>query len=514
MSSSKSTGWSQWTCLGLTMDNNKNPLDKYLPKKSDTSQMNLSEKLRHWFKRARLRIRFTFRRLMPPVTKERVADVQMQLRESSTPDFDYYVLVLLSCMIATFGLLIDSAATIIGAMLVAPLMSPILGIGLASIRGDTRLLRDAGAALLRGALLAVLLSVIITLGNRLLPFVSLQDLPPEVLSRTKPTPIDLGVAVAGGLAATFALVQPQLSAALPGVAIATALMPPLCVIGVGIAMGDWEVARGALLLFLTNAVTIAASSTFLFYITGFSLGRKDDGRVIPRSLQISLILTFILLLPLGWQSYIFVQEATLTRDINQVVVQEVERMGGELDSLSWQEDVEQDLLNMEITVLVSNYLSYSDSVELQDAIARNLQRTVQLKINQVNVARLDPLVPPTLTPTDLVLPTITVTPTWTPTATATATLTPTATATYTPTATLTPTPETAVLKDAYTVELLTRPGGPDIGVIRRGEPFIILYGSEIYDGWVWIEIQDQEGRVGWIPQYQVATVTPTETVVP
>ena len=79
---------------------------------------------------------------MPPVSLEQRADVQVQLREASAPDFDYFVLVFLSCMIATFGLLIDSAATIIGAMLVAPLMSPILGIGLASC--DIRIVISKG----------------------------------------------------------------------------------------------------------------------------------------------------------------------------------------------------------------------------------------------------------------------------------------------------------------------------------------------------------------------------------
>lgn len=157
----------------------------------------------------------------------------MQLRESSAPDFDYFVLVFLSCMIATFGLLIDSAATIIGAMLVAPLMSPILGIGLASIRGDTFLLRNAAVALIRGAILAIVLSAVLTRINDWLPFTTLQELPAEVMARIKPSPIDLGVALAGGLAAAFALAQPELSAALPGVAIATALMPPLCEVGVG-----------------------------------------------------------------------------------------------------------------------------------------------------------------------------------------------------------------------------------------------------------------------------------------
>ena len=115
-----------------------------------TPQEEFKQKVIYYLGRLRLRIRFYVRKVLPPVTKERVAEVQVQLRDSSEPDFDYYVLVLLSCVIATFGLLIDSAATIIGAMLVAPLMSPILGIGLASIRGDTKLLQNAAKALGQG----------------------------------------------------------------------------------------------------------------------------------------------------------------------------------------------------------------------------------------------------------------------------------------------------------------------------------------------------------------------------
>ncbi len=494
----------------------KKSLEKHLPKKPNFSEMTFWEKVQYWASRIRLRVRFYWRKVLPPVTRERVSEVQLQLRDSSTPDFDYFVMVLLSCMIATFGLLIDSAATIIGAMLVAPLMSPILGIGLASIRGDTTLLRDAASALLRGALLAVLLSALITWTNDLLPFVSMQDLPNEVLSRTRPSPIDLGVALAGGLAATFALVQPNLSAALPGVAIATALMPPLCVIGVGLASGDWEVAQGATLLFFTNAITIAASSSFLFFATGFSPRRKPGDRALPRSLQIEIVLILILLAPLGWQSYRFVQEASFTREIEQVVREEVENFGAELASLSWQERSDE-VLVMEITVLVSNPLRYSNSVELQNAIARRLQRTVQLKISQVYAAQLDPLIPPTLTPTLRVSPTPTLTPTRTPTPviTSTYTPTPTYTSTPTPTMTFTPTPQTAMISaDEYRVEILAFPNGPAIGFIYRNQPFQVLYGEQIVDGWVWIEIEDQEGRVGWIPQYQSQIITETPTPTP
>jgi uncharacterized hydrophobic protein (TIGR00271 family) len=465
----------------------------------------------YYLGRLRIRLRYYFRKMLPPVTKERLGDVHVQLRESSKPDFDYFVLVMLSCIIATFGLLIDSAATIIGAMLVAPLMSPILGIGLASIRGDTNLLKNAGSAIARGAVLAIILSTFIAWTNDVLPFVTLQDIPDEVLSRTRPSPIDLGVALAGGLAATFALVQPQLSAALPGVAIATALMPPLCAIGVGVALGRWDVAFGALLLFITNAVTIASSSIFLFYVMGFSLGRKDGDRIIPRSLQISIILIVVLLAPLGWQSYVFVQDATLNRTISEVVEEEVENVNAALDELEWREVG--DILKIDITILISQPLYYRASVELQDAIAARLQRTVELKINQVTVAQLDPLIPPTHTPTPTLGPSPTVTDTPVP-------LTPSPTATMlptdTPTPSLTPTPGLALLYKVYGegVSLRAYPEGPTIGWLRQMDQVRVLYGYEIVNGWVWIEVQDADGRIGWLPQYITRLITETPTRAP
>jgi uncharacterized hydrophobic protein (TIGR00271 family) len=471
--------------------------------------------LRGWiafiWKKIRLQVRFYFRKVLPPVTRERVGVVQMQLRDASAPDFDYFVMVLLSAMIATFGLLTDSVATIIGAMLVAPLMSPILGIGLASIRGDTNLLKDAASAVLRGAVIAIVLSALVTWLNELLPFVGLQELPAEVLSRTRPTPIDLGIALAGGLAATYALVQPGLSAAMPGVAIATALMPPLCAVGVGVALGDWSVARGAFMLFVTNAITIAASATSLFYILGFSLTRKTTERNLPRSVQVSLVLTILLLAYLAGQSYIFFQEANFNRTISQVARAQVEGRGGEITDLDWIEV--EDILKIDITIRVSKLLSHNASVEIQEAFANELQRVVELNINQITVAQLDPKSPPTPTPTLTLGPSPTST--VTPTPTATLTLTPTAspTPTNTPTPTLTPTPGLAVVKEVASIDLHQSPGGPVIGRILRGESFRVLYGYEIVDGWVWIEIQDQEGRIGWIPQYlsELITQTPTPT---
>jgi uncharacterized hydrophobic protein (TIGR00271 family) len=448
------------------------------------------------------------RKVVKPVSLERRAEVQVQLRDSCTPDFDFFLLVVLSAVIATLGLLTNSAAVIIGAMLVAPLMSPIIGIGLASLTGDARLFRDSSVALGRGAIMAIMMAVLLAWSNRYLPFVTLQDLPSEVLSRTRPSPIDLTIALAGGMAAAFALAMPSISAALPGVAIATALMPPLCTVGIGIAMGRWDVAGGALLLFLTNAVTIAFAGMLVFFGLGFA-PKREAGRRAPRALLISAVFTLLLLVPLTVLSASFFQDASENRQIDAVVNAEVAKYNAELADM--QPPVQDgNTLHLTITLRVPKPLQYEDVVKLQQDVALQLQRPVAIVVNQVVAAQLNPLVPPTFT----------VTPT-AATFTATVTNTPTATATYTPSPTPVPPTPTATPQLAQiprntikTLDLVQQPGGPSIGKIRPGDFVTVLYGRKVYNGLVWWEVMDAEGRIGWLPQIEMAVVTYTPTETP
>ncbi len=464
----------------------------------------------------------------------------MQLRDASHPDFSYFLLVFLSSVIATLGLLINSPATIIGAMLVAPLMSPILGLGLGSIRGDDRLLKDAGSALLRGAVVAITIAFLLTLNNRLMPFVPLipSDLPSEVMARTHPSPMDLGIAIAGGLAAAFALAMPDISAALPGVAIATALMPPLAVVGIGLAYQRWEVAGGAFLLFITNGVAIAASAMLVFFALGFTHRSADKvGRIfgVPRSLAISLIVTVLLLGPLTFMSFQFVQEATSARNIvernigiESIIEDEVRVFSG-AEVTTWNTKDEENLLILEITIRTPVLLSYYDTIDMRDTIGTQLSaqnflsegQEFQLVLNQFQAQRLDPLIPPTATATPHT-PTIGPSPTATPTVTTTPTRTPT----HTPTASNTPTPlptatNTPTAYPGYTTSILfpglrlrQSPDGPVIATLLQNERLTILYGMETAGGLVWIEVQDSSGRIGWIPLIYIVTPTPTSTTSP
>lgn len=468
----------------------------------------------------RMRFLLWWRRNWRSLDVERRAEVQVQMRNSSRPSFDFFLLVVLSSIIATLGLLGDSPAIIIGAMLVAPLMSPIIGLGLASLTGDRTMVQDAASALIRGALLAVFISFLIGWVNRSLPIVFLAELPGEILGRTRPGPVDLGVALAGGAAAAFALAMPHISAALPGVAIATAIMPPLCTVGIGLALQRWDIAGGASLLFVTNAISIAFAASLVFFLLGFGSSFRNSKRDIPHSLKVSALLTALMLVPLSFISYQFVRDATFSRNIEQVIIDEVEKVYN-AELVEWESVVSGSGLQLDLVVRTVDILDYEDSVQLQKNIADRLQRPVAVVVNQVFAARLDPLVPPTHTSTPTITNTPTPGPSLTPTQTATviptSTITPTASATSTATSTATNTPTNTPLPVVVKAHGTKLPGlvlrqwpeGPEIATILHNQQLSILYERQIVNGLVWVQVSDVDGRVGWIPLIYILQKTST-----
>ncbi len=466
-------------------------------------------KLRQWFR---------------PLPVERRKDVLSELEQASSPGYDYFLLVVLSCSIATFGLVTDSAAVIIGAMLVAPLMSPILGLSLASVAGEQRMFRHAVVALIEGVLLAAGLSAFLGWVTQALPFGMLNELPSEVLARTHPTPFDLGIALAGGAAAAYALAQPRLSAALPGVAIATALMPPVCTVGLGISLGDPSVAWGAALLFLTNLASISFAGIVVFFALGFRPARRQDTwHRLPSSLLISAALMLVTAVPLVVLTLRVVDQTSALQEVRSAVVAELSALP-DAQLVDVGIDNSNSTLHLNITVRTSRQPGYKEIVALQQAIAARLQRTIAIQVIVIPTTKLDPLVPPTLTPTPTPTltftpgpsPTPTNTPTPTATATPTATFTPTATTTptstatptqtTTPTTTFTPTPTstpTPVLAYIHTpggsgTYLRQAPGGQTIVWLPENAPVLILMGQQTVNRREWIEVRSILDQTGWV----------------
>jgi len=181
---------------------------------------------------------------------------------------NYWLEIVFSAGIAAFGLVLDSPAVIIGAMLISPLMGPIMATGLALAAGDLYLAIKAIANLVASIALAIGLSAFIVW---LLPFHSVTA---EVLARINPDLLDLGVALFSGLAGSVAVCRAggvEGVTTLPGVAIAVALMPPLCVMGFGLGSGaNTRIMGGAGLLFLTNLVAIVSSAFVVFLLVGMN----------------------------------------------------------------------------------------------------------------------------------------------------------------------------------------------------------------------------------------------------
>jgi uncharacterized hydrophobic protein (TIGR00271 family) len=238
--------------------------------------------------------------MFPQLDRREQIEVYRTMRRGARPDVDFFVLIVLATVIATLGLLQNSAAVIIGAMLVAPLMTPMLATSLGVVLGDVRLLRLAVESTLKGITLALAVAVGVVL------LAPQSQLTSQIMARTHPTLLDLIVALASGAAGAYAVGRKEVAAALPGVAIAAALVPPLCVAGAGIALGHPEVTGGALLLFVTNLVAISMAGVIVFLLLGFrpTSDERERQRRLWQGLAMSLVLLLVISVPLG---YFFVQ---------------------------------------------------------------------------------------------------------------------------------------------------------------------------------------------------------------
>lgn len=207
--------------------------------------------------------------LRPVLTKPEIEDITRQAKDNSYPTLDFMVLIVVSAIIATLGLLSNSAAVIIGAMLVAPLMSPLISISTGLTQGRFDITSRALITLFEGIIVALLVAIAT---GTIFFFTSPTS---EMLSRGSPTLIDAGIAFVSGFVGAYATARKHIPAALAGVAIAAALMPPLCTVGLGISISNDSLALGAGLLFLTNIVCIILAGVIVFLWLGVQLDDED-----------------------------------------------------------------------------------------------------------------------------------------------------------------------------------------------------------------------------------------------
>lgn len=241
------------------------------------------------------------------------AGVVEQVREDAGWSGHFAVMTLMSAGIAVLGLLLSSPAVVIGAMLISPLMGPIIGLGFGIATFDAREIRRTSITLIAGVALAVLFCSAIVF------FSPLQTVTSEISSRTRPNLFDLLVALFAGLAGTYAMIRGR-HGAIVGVAIATALMPPLAVMGFGLATWNVPVLAGSSLLFFTNLMTIAVSAAVLARVYGFATDLSPH----QTRLQATLIFAALvgLAIPLGLSLREIAWEALASRETRTQIASE------------------------------------------------------------------------------------------------------------------------------------------------------------------------------------------------
>ncbi len=221
---------------------------------------------------------------------------------------NFAVLTVASCAIATFGLIENSAAVIIGGMIVAPLIAPIQAFAHGALGGEAKIVRRSLTTAGIGVFIAVAVSAALGV------LISLPPSGSEILSRTRPTLLDLGIAIAAGGVAGFAQSRPAIGNTIAGTAIAVALMPPLCVVGLALSGRQWPLAEGAAMLFGTNFLGIALACMVVYLI---------DGRFEKHNrfaLTTTALVTAALLFPLGASFIEIVRESRIESAVRHELV--------------------------------------------------------------------------------------------------------------------------------------------------------------------------------------------------
>lgn len=299
--------------------------------------------------------------------EEDFRELFQQLRTSAENSAEFLSLMVLSAVVATFGLFQNSGAVIIGAMVLAPLMAPIVSLSMGMLRSEGNLIKTSARTIAIGVSLALLVSSLLAF------MVPLEKLTTEIANRIQPTLFDLGVAIACGVAGAYAYARESVMKSLPGVAISVALVPPLCVTGIGIGWLDWHILWGAFLLFLTNLTGIVLASGATFLVLGYAPFQRAR-----RGMAISALLVAMVAIPLSvsfsrilthWQ----IERATQSNayDVN----------GKTLKLANIQVALARDKVHIAADVSSTSVVERADLLALKHQLRQRWQRDIELDVS-------------------------------------------------------------------------------------------------------------------------------------
>ena len=314
------------------------------------------------------------------INKDRQKKVYYEIKESAQGDFDFFVLTIFSGIIITLGLVVDSSAVVIGGMLLAPLVWPILSLSLGIVKGRSKLIQDSVFTLLKSALLIFVIAVII---GAISPSYALKGT--EFLSRTSPTIFELFIALAAGFVGAFVIAYPKIGAAIAGVVIAAALVPPIAVMGVSVAHGNIALAGGAFILYLSNLIAVTFSSSVLFFVARFKGPSSEKGQERMKSnMRWTLLFLLVLTAPL-----FLITSNTIKENKQQKIVREiVSATIPEAVITNVSIDDKSEVLIINITIQSSENLTGSQISDLEDILSKGMGKEVVSRITVVPIIKL------------------------------------------------------------------------------------------------------------------------------
>ncbi|MEP1471016.1 MAG: TIGR00341 family protein [Halieaceae bacterium] len=297
-------------------------------------------------------------------TEEEYRDLFVALRENAMPSTSFQVLTVLSVLLALAGMYANSAPVIIGAMILAPLMSPIISMSMGMARMEFVLLRNSMKTLAIGIGWALGWAVLVAW---LMPL-SIET--PEMQARMSPTLLDLFVAVISGIAGAYAFAKEEIAKSLAGVAIAVALVPPLSVMGIGLGWADWDMAIGATLLFSTNLIGIALAASVTFLVLGFA-----PFHLAKRGLMFASAMMVAIAIPLTIAFSGLTQQGNLLNQVPTGIV----TLGGQQVRVGHVEVIAGSPPLVRLSLSAPNQVGTAQVDELKQLISERVGETIELE---------------------------------------------------------------------------------------------------------------------------------------
>jgi len=311
----------------------------------------------------------------------------------------YFFILSLANLIALTGLIVNSSPVIIGAMLISPLMGPILSTGFAFVTGNKGIWRSA----LKKITLSIFLTVLVAAGAS---FISpLQDLTPEILARIRPNLYDLLIAIFAGLAGAVAIcTKKSYMTIVPGVAIATAVIPPLSVTGFGIGTGSITVMAGGFFLFFTNFVAIIIATSSVLFFFGFSPASHSglDKTSIKKRIMFLLTVLGIICVPLIYTLHQSLVAVGLKKSVTTALKNQLDKPGASHLTSFTHRETQENGIDINAVINTTSYLSERDISTAEKAVQATLGKKVSLRLSQIKVQpgglREEPSVKPATAP--------------------------------------------------------------------------------------------------------------------